>query len=116
MKLLRQLLLLLSICFAGEWLHRFFHIPVPGSVLGMVILFTGLCTGVIKLEMLSEISRFLIDHLAFFFVPAGVGLLACMDLLRANWAAILGISFITTVVVMAVTGHTVQILKRRSSR
>ena len=114
MKLLRQLFIILFISFLGEAAHRLFRIPVPGNVIGMLLLFILLCTGLIKLDMIEEMTNFLINHLAFFFVPAGVGLLAYIGVLKSSWAAIFGISLVTTAIVMVVTGHTVQILKRRS--
>ncbi|MCX7709499.1 MAG: CidA/LrgA family protein [Clostridia bacterium] len=116
MKLLRQLLIILAICFLGEILHRFLRIPVPGNVIGMLLLFGCLCTGILKLDTISEITSFLMDHLAFFFIPAGVGLLAYMTILKENWAAIIGISLVTTVLVMVVTGYTVQLSKRGALR
>ncbi|HHW48337.1 MAG TPA: CidA/LrgA family protein [Clostridiaceae bacterium] len=116
MKLLRQMLIILLICCVGEIIHKLFNLYIPGNVIGMVILFICLCTGIIKLEMISEISKFLIDHLAFFFIPAGVGLVAYFDLFRENWAAILSISFIVTIVVMIISGHTVQVLRKGSKK
>ena len=111
MKLLRQLLLILTICFSGEVINRLFSLPIPGNIIGMVILFLCLYTGIIKLEMIADIAKFLLDHLAFFFVPAGVGLLAYLDVIKSSWLAILIISLITTIIVMIITGHTVQLLK-----
>lgn len=113
MKLLRQVLIVLSICFVGEFLNRLLKVPVPGGVIGMLLLFLCLCTGVIKLADIEEISCFLLDHLAFFFIPAGVGLMAYLDVFSRNWAEILGICLVVTVLVMVVTGHTVQGVKRR---
>lgn len=112
MKLLRQFVLILLICFSGQAIQDFFNAPIPGSVIGMVILFIFLCLGIVKLEMIEEITSFLLDHLAFFFVPAGVGLIAVMGLIKANGIYILGVSILTTIVVMVVTGHTVQLMKR----
>lgn len=112
MKLLRQTCIILGICFLGQILEKLLKIPVPGTVLGMIILFLCLCLGIIKLEMIKEISDFLLDHLAFFFIPAGVGLLASMDILKGKWIAFLAVCLITTVIIMVVTGHTVQLLKR----
>lgn len=116
MKLLRQLCIILVIYYAGEFIHKLLNIPIPGSVIGMIILFLCLYTKIIKLEMIEDISKFLLDHLSFFFLPAGVGLIASMDVFRANWLAILGICFIVTIIVMVVTGHTVQFLKRRQKK
>lgn len=111
MKLLRQAGIVIGICFLGELLQRLLKLPIPGNVLGMIILFLCLCSGIIKLEMIKEFSDFLLDHLAFFFIPAGVGLLACMDVLSGKWLAFLGVCFITTIIIMIVTGHTVQLMK-----
>lgn len=114
MKLLRQFGIILAIGFIGEMINIAFDIPIPGSVIGMVLLFTCLASGIVKLTMVDEISRFLLDHLAFFFIPAGVGLIAYMDVLKSNAIAILTITISVTFVVMAAAGYTVQLLLRRS--
>ncbi|MHB8063359.1 MAG: CidA/LrgA family protein [Ruminiclostridium sp.] len=113
MKLLRQLLIILIICFIGEVLSKVVHIPLPGSIIGMILLFICLFLRLIKLERIEEISKFLLDHLAFFFIPAGVGLLAYVRILKENLLPILVICFITTFLVMIITGWTVQLIKGR---
>lgn len=113
MKLLRQFLIILIVCFLGELLNKVVHIPLPGSIIGMILLFIFLITGIVKVEMLEEISGFLLDHLAFFFIPSGVGLLAYMGILSKNLFPILIICFVTTILVMIVTGLTIQLIKGR---
>ena len=112
MKLLRQIGIIFGISLLGGILQRLLKLPIPGNVLGMVILLGGLCGGIIKLEMIEEVSDFLLAHLAFFFIPAGVGILACLGLLRGKWLAVLGVCLITTVLIMVVTGHTIQWMQR----
>ncbi|TCL76778.1 holin-like protein [Hydrogenispora ethanolica] len=116
MKLLRQAGIITGLCFLGELLHAWLRLPIPGNVLGMLILFGCLCAGIIKLEMIAELSDFLLDHLAFFFIPAGVGVIACLGVLRGQWLAVLGICLVTTALVMLVTGHVVQWVKRGAKR
>lgn len=111
MKLLRQFAIVLVICFLGEVLHKLLNIPVPGNVIGMILLLTGLLSGVIKLEAIEEISEFLLKHLAFFFVPAGVGIIASFNIMKGNWFKILAVILISTLIVMITTGITVQSLK-----
>ena len=111
MKLLRQLGIILVICFIGEMLHKFLRIPVPGNVIGMMLLLIGLLSGIIKLSAIEEISEFLLNHLAFFFVPAGVGIISSLDIMKGNWISLLTIILISTVVVIVTTGITVQLLK-----
>lgn len=115
MKLLRQFLIVLIICFIGEILNKVVKIPLPGSIIGMILLFFCLLSGIVKLEMIDEISRFLLDHLAFFFIPSGVGLLAYAAVLKQNLVPILVICFVTTFIVMIVTGWTVQLIKGRKN-
>ncbi len=110
--LLKQFSIILSIYFLGELLQKAFGLPVPGNVIGMLLLFFGLSAGVIKLEMIDKISGFLLDNLAFFFLPAGVSLITCFTLLEGKWTAILEISILSTVVILAVTGLTVELVKK----
>ena len=112
MKMIRQFAIVLIICFLGEFIRASLGLTMPGNVLGMIILLLCLCTGVIKLEMIEDISKFLLDHLAFFFLPVGVGLITSMGILKNCWQSIILIAFISTIVVIVVTGITVQLFKR----
>ena len=54
MKYIKQFLIILAISFVGELLKHFLPLPIPASIYGMVLLFTGLKTGLIKLEAVKE--------------------------------------------------------------
>jgi len=110
--LLKQFSIILGIYFLGELLQKAFELPVPGNILGMLILFFGLYTGVIKLEMIDRISDFLLDNLAFFFLPAGVSLITCFAVLEGKLTAVIGVSIISTVIILGVTGLTVEFVKK----
>lgn len=112
MKLLRQSAIILIICCLGELIHSMFHLNVPGNVIGIVILFLCLVVGIVKVEQIEELSKFLLDHLAFFFVPAGVGILTCIPVLQGKWLAFLAVCIITTVIIITITGWTIQLYIR----
>jgi holin-like protein len=111
MKYLRQLAIILVICFTGEALNRLLNIPIPGNVIGMIILLISLLTGFIKVEAIEDVTEFLLKHLAFFFVPAGVGVISSMDILAKNFLPMLTVILLSSIVVIVVTGITVQIIK-----
>jgi holin-like protein len=113
MKLLRQLGIILSIALLGEFISKTTNLPIPGNVLGMIILLILLCLKIVKIEMIDEMSTFLLGYLGFFFIPAGVGLIASLDLLKGKWIAILAICLISTFTAIVVTGLTIQFVKRR---
>ncbi|WP_440951808.1 CidA/LrgA family protein [Methanococcoides sp. FTZ1] len=113
MKRIVQFAIILSICIAGNALHNFLNIPIPGSVLGMLLLLALLLTGILKLSMIEDVSNFLLKHLSFFFIPAAVGLITCFSVLEGKWAALLFISVVSTIIIVVVTGMTVQLLMKR---
>jgi holin-like protein len=116
MKYIFQFAIILAICYLGDLIHSFLHIPIPGNVLGMVLLLILLLSGVVKLSMIEDVSNFLLKHLAFFFIPAAVGLITCFTVLEGKWTALFVISVISTFIIAVVTGATVQLLiKRRQS-
>lgn len=116
MKALRQLGIILLVCLLGESIHSFLKLNIPGSVIGMLILFLCLCTGVIKLKMIDHVSKFLLDHLAFFFIPAGVGIISCMPILKGKWIAFLSVCLISTIIIISVTGWTIQLYIRGTEK
>ena len=62
---------------------------IPGSVIGMMLLFTALCLKWVKPERIKPVARFLCDNMALFFVPAGVGIVNALDILSQYWQAVL---------------------------
>lgn len=112
MKILRQICIILFINFIGELIHLVLRTSIPGNVIGMLLLLVLLCTKIIKLKHIDEISDFFLKNLAFFFLPAGVGLISCMSLLNGNWGAILIVCLLSTIVVIVVTGFTIQFFKK----
>ena len=108
MKIFREFIIILVLYFIGELISKVFNIPIPGNIIAMILLFVSLCTGIIKVEKVDDISTFFLDHLAFFFIPAGVGLINSFDSIKSSAIQIIIICIITTIIVMAVTGIIVQ--------
>ena len=114
MKYLRQLLIILGIYFAGQVIQEIFHLPVPGSVLGILILFFALHTGVLKVHMIEEVCDFLLSHMAFLFVPASGGLMTSFGLIKGKLAGFLAVIVISTAVIWIITAHIAKLLRKES--
>ncbi|WZL72282.1 CidA/LrgA family protein [Clostridiaceae bacterium 35-E11] len=108
MKILGQFVIITLIWQLGELISRTSSLPIPGSILGMLILFCLLTLGIIKLKWIEECGQFFLKHLAFFFIPSGVALIGSIELLKANWLALLIIILSSTIIVMGITGLVVQ--------
>lgn len=116
MKYMKQFCLIMFISFLGEVLHHYLPLPIPASIYGLVILFAGLMTGVVKLSHVEETGRFLIEIMPLMFIPAAVGLLESWGILAPIWIPIIGITLITTVIVMIVSGKITQFVIRLENR
>ncbi|MBQ8336926.1 MAG: CidA/LrgA family protein [Bacteroidaceae bacterium] len=110
MKYILQFEIIIAISLVGELLNRLIPLPIPASIYGMAILFTALCTGVIKLSAVKETGKFLIYIMPMMFIPATVGLLDSWSIMKEFLTAIIVISLVSTVIVMAVTGRIAQFI------
>ncbi len=108
------LTLLLACQLFGEVLVRLTHLPLPGPLIGMALLFGGLLLRGRAPPQLEETAARLLGHLSLLFVPAGVGIMLHLDLIAAAWLPI-GVALLaSTVLTIAVTGVAMQWLGRRS--
>ena len=114
MKYLKQFLIILVISLIGELLNKLLPLPVPASIYGMVILFIGLLSGVIKLSSVKEAGSFLIEIMPVMFIPAGVGLMSSWLNLKP---IIIPVCIITAIfTVMIVSGHVTQFIVKRTKK
>lgn len=79
------------------------HLPVPGPVLGMVMLFITLVLRGRTSPALSDTANDLLNHLSLLFVPAGVGLMVHFDLIMREWLPISITLVVSTVITMVST-------------
>jgi len=94
-----QMLFLIVVYQVGNWTARFFHLQIPGNVIGIVLLFVLLWLGVIKLEQIELASGWLLKHLGFFFIPISVGLMTLGDIFVAK-----GLPFLFVLIISAFIG------------
>lgn len=93
-----------------------FNLPIPGTVLGLILLFLALSFGIVKIEMIEDICDILVAHMSFLFIPAGVGLMTSFDMLKGKVAAFSVIILISTIVVWIVTAYVVKFLRKVCSK
>nr|WP_257571316.1 CidA/LrgA family protein [Tetragenococcus halophilus] len=101
---------------AGEALSLLIPIAIPGSVIGMVLLFFSLHFGWLEMEKVADVGNFLTNNMAIFFVPAGVGLMSHLDILASIWGRLLIIIFISLITVLTLVGIIVQKIKNKAEK
>lgn len=96
----------------GEALAQVLALPVPGPVVGMVLLMAALELRLPETEGLVAVSSGLLGHLSLLFVPAGVGIILHASTLAEEWPAVLTALAVSTVASIAVTGWIADRLSR----
>lgn len=116
MRFIKQLLIILGVTFAGEALHFLLPLPVPASIYGLVLMLLCLCFKVFPLRAVEKTGDFLIDLMPALFVPATVGVMAAWDVLQPVLLQVALITFLSLIVVMAVSGRVTQWALRREAK
>jgi len=106
MNFLNGLTLLLVYQLVGEVSVRLLNIPVPGPVLGMLMLFLTLLLRGRSTDSLDSASSALLSHLSLLFVPAGVGIMVHFDRIANEWLPIGLALLFSTVITMVATALT----------
>ncbi|MNW29067.1 Holin-like protein CidA [compost metagenome] len=91
------------------WLHW----PIPGSIVGMLLLFILLQTKIIRLSWIEIGASWLLAELLLFFIPSAVGVMDYLPLLEHDGMSILFIVLLGTFIVMAVTGLVATFISKR---
>lgn len=114
--MIRQLAIIFGCLALGELIIHFTHVPLPSSILGMLLLTLFLKLKIIKLEWVKKISDFLVGNIGFFFVPPGVAIMLYFDIIKAELWPIVIASAASTVLVLAVTGWVHQCYGKASNK
>jgi holin-like protein len=96
----------------GESLAYVFALPVPGPVIGMLLLFLFLLVRRGAADRLAPTSLELLKHLSLLFVPAGVGIMLHAQRVASEWLPIAVALVTSTIVAIVVTAIVVRRLQR----
>ena len=113
MKIYFQFMYILLFSIIGEVLSTGLNLPIPGSIIGMVLLFLALKFRIIRLRQIYDAGQFLIENMTILFLPAGVGIMSHWDAIAKYWWQIIVITVLAIVVNIAVIGFVTQFVKHR---
>lgn len=116
MKIIKQIGIIFAICWISTVIESLLPFSFPASVLGMLLLFLCLVTGILKIHHIQEKSDFLLSNMAFFFVPAGVSMINYLDVLVKNLIPLVVISVISTFITFAATAYSMKLALKLLNR
>lgn len=113
MKMIKGIFIILLFYFFGQGISYLINGFIPGSILGMILLFLSLHFNLVKPDLVKEVANAFTRNMAVFFIPAGAGLLGAFGLISKFWMTILIVCSVSTVLVVAVVGIVQQCMEDR---
>lgn len=110
-----QIVFLWLIFLVASYIVAQTGIPLPGGVLGMIIMFILLATGIIPERMVKVGADLLLSHLTLLFIPIAVGLMPLGSLFMSHWWSMLITVFVSVALGIAITGWVAQASTGKSS-
>ena len=111
--MLQTFAILLVFQTIGEVISYALRLPVPGPVIGMLLLFGWLVFDNRLLSVIQDCANDLLKHLSLLFVPAGVGIMVHASRIGNEWMPIVIALVISTWVAIAVTALVTRALMRK---
>ncbi|USB32963.1 CidA/LrgA family holin-like protein [Paenibacillus sp. YPG26] len=111
-----QIAILFFISMAMNKIVDLLHLNIPGSILGIIVIFTLLKTGIVKLEWIEKGANWLLAELLLFFIPSAVGVMKYIPMLESDGVRILIVVIFSTFIVMASSGLTASGMAKRKEK
>ena len=117
MKYYVQLMIILLFSLVGEIVSTTFHLPVPGFIIGLLLLFLALQFKIIRLHHIHDVGQFLLANMTILFLPAAVGaavgIMERYSQIAPNIIPILLITLGALVINIVIIAIVVSIVKKR---
>jgi holin-like protein len=104
-------------CFVvlGRVVSMLLPVEFPSSIIGLLLLFFALSSGLLKQKYVEKICGQLNRHIGILFVPAGVALMGYFELIQQNILALIMAGLVGTVAIFFTVGHTYCYLNRANA-
>ena len=103
-------MLIFTINYVGMLLSKILHLPLPGTIVSLLLLFFMLQFKILKLEKIENAGNFLLLNMTIFFMPPTVKIIDSYELLEKDLFKIIVIIIVSTFLTMGITGKVVQLM------
>lgn len=109
-----QIVVLYAFYLLGNGLQELLHLPLPGGIIGMLLLLTALSLKVMKVQWVGYGAKYLLAILPLLLVPATIGVMKYPALFTGKGALIFFMVIVSTIITIVVTAKTSQYLEKRA--
>lgn len=113
LQLFVQIILILLISYIGTEVQRLLHIPLAGSIVGLLMFYLLLQFKIIPVSWVDEGANFLLKTMVFFFIPSIVGVMNVASDITLNYILFFLIIILGTCLVALSSGYIAETLVKR---
>ncbi|OAV17140.1 Antiholin-like protein LrgA [Moraxella catarrhalis] len=114
--ILKAIMIVFGCLFLGQVIVGLFDLPLPPSVIGLILLFLALQVGLVKLATIEKLAKVLMDYLVLLVVPACISIMQYLDIIRDDfWVLVIGVSASTILVLLTSAGSYTWLRKLQKS-
>ncbi len=113
-KIALQIIILYVFVLVGNWIQSYFHLPLPGSIIGLLLMLAALSLKIVKLPWVESGSRALLSYLPIFFIPATVGVIDYGGVFTGKGILLIPLIVLSTFVTMWISSYVSQTIARKS--
>lgn len=97
----------------GTFIQTTFNLLIPGSVIGLILLFILLITNIFKVSWIKDGAQFMVNHLVLFFIPPTVGVMNYFNVFAGKGFLLVIITVISTILVIGTSGFISELIYKR---
>lgn len=113
MTIIIEILVIFLFSFIGDLISSSFNLPIPGSIIGLLLLFLALYSKVIKIKDINRVGKFLQKNMALLFVPLTVGMMNYFDIIKSNLLMLTVAILMSTSITYFATGKSAQLIQKK---
>lgn len=114
-RVILQIAILFMFSFVGDVLHNVLNLPIPGSIIGLILLLICLSCKLMPASFIADGAGLLLSLLPLLFIPAMVGIIKYPSLFSIDGGILFFIIIMSTIVTMIAAGYTSQLIEKKST-
>ncbi len=108
--MIQEFFIIFTINYIGIIVSTILKLPIPGTIIGMILFFLLLYFKILKIEKIENAASFLLLNMTIFFLPPGVKILDYIHFLDGQFIKAIFLIVFTTFITMGVTGKVVEFM------
>lgn len=101
---------------AGDWIQELLHLSLPGSIIGLLLLWAALLCKLLPAKWIDSGANFIQNYLPLVFIPATIGIMNYFNIFAGKGFLLILVVIASTLITMIAAGYTSQFITRRSGK